>query len=284
MSCVTFLKRRRSCRRGHRRSSVAATPVARNLTQNGDPIAERGKRSVREALLRQIVEKIVSGEMAEGSTLPNEAELTEQFGVSRTSLREAMQYMSALGMVRSRTRAGTTVLPRENWNYLDPLLLDAMLSIGADETFYTSLIDARQLLEPAAAAQAAANASARELSQIAKAFEDMVEANSRDNEEWSRADLDFHTAIINASGNWVYRQFATAIRAALLASFRLTNRASQSHEQAILKHQDVLEAIRMRRPDAARHAMEQLIGVARSEITDALRKSRGREWPSKDET
>jgi len=263
---------------------VAATPVARNLTQNGDPIAERGKRSVREALLRQIVEKIVSGEMAEGSTLPNEAELTEQFGVSRTSLREAMQYMSALGMVRSRTRAGTTVLPRENWNYLDPLLLDAMLSIGADETFYTSLIDARQLLEPAAAAQAAANASARELSQIAKAFEDMVEANSRDNEEWSRADLDFHTAIINASGNWVYRQFATAIRAALLASFRLTNRASQSHEQAILKHQDVLEAIRMRRPDAARHAMEQLIGVARSEITDALRKSRGREWPSKDET
>ncbi len=248
--------------------------TARGLTQGGDPIAARGKRSVREALLRQIVENIVSGAMAEGSTLPNEAELTETFGVSRTSLREAMQYMSALGMVRSRTRAGTIILPRENWNYLDPLVLDVMLTVGADENFYTSLIDARQLLEPAAAAQAAANASARQLSQIAKAFEDMVEANSRDNEEWSRADLEFHTAIINASGNWVYRQFATAIRAALLASFRLTNRASQSHEQAIVKHQDVLEAIRMRRPDAARHAMEQLIGVARSEITDALRKAR----------
>ncbi|WP_411036592.1 FadR/GntR family transcriptional regulator [Shinella sp. BYT-45] len=248
--------------------------MARALTQDGNPIAERGKGSVREGLLRQIAQKIVTGEMAEGSTLPNEAELTERFGVSRTSLREAMQYLSAIGMVRSRTRAGTIVLPRENWNYLDPLVLDAMLTVGADESFYTSLIDARQLLEPAAAAQAAANATARQLSQIAKAFEDMVEANSRDNEEWSRADLEFHTAIINASGNWVYRQFATAIRAALLASFRLTNRASQSHEQAILKHQDVLEAIRMRRPDAARHAMEQLIGVARSEITDALRKSR----------
>lgn len=257
---------------------MKAAQMARALTQDGDPIAERGKRSVREMLLRQIVVKIVSGEMAEGSTLPNEAELTERFGVSRTSLREAMQYMSALGMVRSRTRAGTIVLPRENWNYLDPLVLDVMLSIGADENFYTSLIDARQLLEPAAAAQAAANATARQLSQIARAFEDMVEANSRDNEEWSRADLDFHTAIINASGNWVYRQFATAIRAALLASFRLTNRASQSHEQAILKHQDVLEAIRMRRPDAARYAMEQLIGVARSEITDALRRARNSHW------
>ncbi|WP_112804086.1 FadR/GntR family transcriptional regulator [Rhizobium sp. SYY.PMSO] len=248
--------------------------AGRVLTLDGDPIAEHGKRSVREGLLQRFIHRIVSGELAEGSTLPNEAELTAQFDVSRTSLREAMQYISALGMVRSRTRAGTTVLPRENWNYLDPLVLDAMLTLCADEDFYASLIDARQLLEPAAAAQAAAKATARQLYQISKAFEDMVEANSRDNEAWSRADLEFHTAIIDASGNWVYRQFATAIRAALLASFRLTNRASQSHEQAIMKHQDVLDAIRMRRPEAAKHAMEQLIGVARSEINEALRKSR----------
>lgn len=252
----------------------------RLLTENGTPIAQRGKRSVREALLQEFVSLIVTGGFPESSTLPNESELTDRFGVSRTSLREAMQYLSALGMVRSRTRAGTIVLPRENWNYLDPIVLEAMLSSpAADEGFYSSLIDARQLLEPAAASAAAANANARQLYQISKAFEDMVEANARDNEEWSRADLDFHTAIINASGNWVYRQFAGAIRAALLASFRLTNRASQSHDQAILKHQDVLEAIRMRRPDAARHAMETLIGVARSEMTDALRRARKAEPP-----
>lgn len=257
-----------------RENTVTNEAMVQILTEDGAPIAKRGKRSVREALLQSLVELIVSGTFAENATLPNEMELTERFGVSRTSVRESMQYLSALGMVRSRTRAGTIVLPRENWNYLDPIVLNVMLSIGADDAFYSSLIDARQLLEPAAAAQAAANANARQLYQIAKAFEDMVEANSRDNEEWSRADLEFHTAIINASGNWVYRQFASAIRAALLASFRLTNRASQSHEQAILAHQDVLEAIRMRRPDAARHAMEQLIGVARSEMTDALRRTR----------
>ena len=246
----------------------------RKLTESGEEIAGRGKRSVREALLTQLVEQIVSGKLPEGSTLPNEADLTEKFGVSRTSLREAMQYLVALGMTRSRTRAGTTVLPRENWNYLDPLVLDVMLSMGGDEAFYTSLIDARHLLEPAAAAQAATNATAKQLARIAQAYEDMVDANARDNEEWSRADLDFHAAIINASGNWVYRQFATAIRAALLASFRLTNRASQSHEQALDKHHIVLDAIRMRDPDAARRAMEALIGVARAEITDALRSSK----------
>lgn len=244
------------------------------LTDGGNEIASRGKRSVREALLSTMVEKIVIGEFSEGATLPNEAELTDLFGVSRTSLREAMQHLSAIGMIRSRTRAGTTVLPRENWSYLDPLLLDVLLSVGADESFYTSLIDARQLLEPAAAEHAARNATAKQLSRIAQAFEDMVEANARDNEEWSRADLEFHTAIINASGNWVYLQFASAIRAALLASFRLTNRASQSHEQAIQKHRDVLEAIRVRDSAGARKAMEILIGVARAEITEALKMSK----------
>lgn len=93
------------------------------LTHQGEPIAQQGKRGVREALLRRLVELIVSGTFAENATLPNEIDMTEQFGVSRTSLREAMQYLSALGMVRSRTRAGTIVLPRENWNYLDPIVL-----------------------------------------------------------------------------------------------------------------------------------------------------------------
>ncbi|ASR09984.1 GntR family transcriptional regulator (plasmid) [Rhizobium leguminosarum bv. viciae] len=250
--------------------------IARNewkLTDGGVEIASGGKRSVREALLSKLVERIVSGHLPEGSTLPNEADLTDQFGVSRTTLREAMQYLSAIGMIRTRTRAGTTVLPRENWNYLDPLVLDVMLSLGGDESFYTSLIDARHLLEPAAAEHAAVNATAKQLARIAQAFEDMVDANARDNEEWSRADLEFHTAIINASGNWVYRQFASAIRAALLASFRLTNRASQSHGQAIQKHGDVLEAIRIRDPAAARKAMETLIDVARADISDALKKN-----------
>jgi DNA-binding FadR family transcriptional regulator len=248
--------------------------TAGKLTAAMPGLSQGGKRGVREALLQRFIDKIISGEIVEGSTLPNEAELTEQFGVSRTSLREAMQYLAALGMIRSRTRAGTTVLPRENWNYLDPLVLDATLRLGNDDRFHASLIEARQLLEPAAAAQAAANANAHHLFRISKAFEEMVEANARDTEAWSRADLEFHTAIIRASGNWVYLQFATAIRAALLASFRLTNRASQSHEQAIVMHQEVLEAIRMRRPDDARSAMERLIGVARDEISDALRKAR----------
>lgn len=217
---------------------------------------------------------MVSGRFPEGRTLPNETELAERFQVSRTALREVMQHMGAQGLLRARTRAGTLVTPQENWNYLDPQILEAALRYRTDEQFYLSLIDARRLLEPAAAALSAASADEVGREAIHAALEAMVDANDRDSEAWSRADLAFHTAIIETSGNWVYRQFVSAIRAALLSSFRLTNRASQSHEDAIRMHRDVWDAIDMRRPDAARGAMERLIDLARSEIADALRLAR----------
>ncbi|MBD8556083.1 FadR family transcriptional regulator [Rhizobium sp. CFBP 8762] len=234
-----------------------------------------GRRPVKDGLLHNLVDRIVSGDMAEGSILPNEAELQEQFGVSRTTLRESMQHLVAQGMVRSRTRAGTVVLPRQQWNYLDPIVLDAAMRHPKDEQFYTSLIDARMVLEPAAAAAAAEQATTAQMMVIANAFDAMVAAHSLYTDAWSEADLDFHTAIINASGNWVFRQFAVAIGAALLASFRITNRASQSHERALDRHNAVLEAIRMRKPEAARDAMNVLVEGARFELQEALRLGKG---------
>lgn len=264
---------------GHRAAAEKETGMNDEQAARAFPTrrtnAGGGRRRVQEALLRNLVDRIVSGEIAEGATLPNESEMTGQFGVSRTALREAMQYLSAQGMVRSRTRAGTTVTPRDSWNYLDPLVLDAALRFNRDARFYLSLIEARLLLEPAAAAEAARHATARQVAEIETAYEAMVEANARDNEAWSRADLDFHSAIIRASGNWVYRQFVMAIHAALLASFRLTNRASPSHENAIEMHHAVLDAIRLRRADAAREAMRHLIVSARAEIGQALGETAG---------
>ena len=232
--------------------------------------AAPGRRRVQESLLAALIDAIVSGEMPEGSTLPNEVELTDRFKVSRTALREAMQVLGTQGLVRSRTRAGTIVLPSDNWNFLDPMILDAALRFRADVTFYASLLEARSLLEPEAAALAATRASARQVAQIEGAFLRMIEANARDNEAWSRADLEFHSAIIAASGNWIYRHFVSAIRAALLASFRLTNRHTPSHDHVIRAHRAVLEAIRLRKPQEARAAMEALMVTARSELGEIL--------------
>jgi DNA-binding FadR family transcriptional regulator len=80
----------------------------------------------------------------------------------------------------------------------------------------------------------------------------------------------FHTAIIEASENWVYRQFIIAMRAALIASFRMTNRASQSHEDAIDVHRNVYDAIQRRDPEGAKKAMRDLIALAREDMARAM--------------
>ncbi len=230
-----------------------------------------GRSKVREAVVSQLVEAIVSGAMPEGSTLPNESELMARFKVSRTALREAMQFLTAQRMVRARTRAGTVVLPATEWNFLDPVVLDAALRHRANTSFYEALLEARALLEPEAASLAAVRATARQLAEIEEAFLDMVRSNSRDDEAWSRADLAFHTAIIEASGNWIYRHFASAIRAALLVTFRLTHRHTTSHGDVVAMHRAVLEAIRLRKPEAAAAAMRVLIQLARQELAVVLK-------------
>jgi DNA-binding FadR family transcriptional regulator len=229
-----------------------------------------GRSKVRESLISRLVEAIVSGEIPENSTLPNEGELQTRYGVSRTALREAMQFLTAQGMVRARTRAGTTVLPSDEWNFLDPVVLDAALRRRANTGFYEALIEARALLEPEAAALAAERASARQLARIEQAFLAMAESNSRDDEAWSRADVAFHTAIIEASGNWIYRHFASAIRAALTVTFRLTHQHTTSHAEAVAMHHAVLEAIRLRKPKDAAAAMYTLTRLARKDLASVL--------------
>ncbi|MEI4474144.1 FadR/GntR family transcriptional regulator [Frigidibacter sp. MR17.24] len=227
-------------------------------------------RVMREVLL-QFVDAIVSGQFVPDTPLPGEAELMRQFGASRTTLRETMQRLTALGMLRARPRSGTMVLPRARWNMLDPVVLDAALRQEPDIEFFTALLDIRALIEPAAAAAAAQAGNLPALMAIGEALDRMAAASGRDAEAWSLADLDFHSAIIESSGNWVYAQLISAVRAALLAIFRLTNRGSQSHEEAIAMHRAVLEAIRLRDPAAAHAAMLAVVARGRVDLERALR-------------
>jgi DNA-binding FadR family transcriptional regulator len=228
------------------------------------------KRKALTGVLTALVDSVVSGEFREGDLLPVEESLLARFKVSRTTLREALQHMVAFGLIRATPRAGTSVQPRNSWNLLDPVVLASALRHNRDRSFYESLADARALMEPEAARLAAQFASPRSVAAIGNAFADMVESEGRDTEAWSMADLAFHSAIMEASDNWVYRQFIVAIRAALLASFKITNRASQSHDDAIQLHRRVYEAIAGRKPEDARIAMRQLIDRAREDMSRAM--------------
>lgn len=74
-------------------------------------------------LAEKLAQRILKGDYAPGTILPGEIELGEQYGVSRTAVREAVKTLTAKGMVLPRPRIGTRVMPQGNWNFLDQELL-----------------------------------------------------------------------------------------------------------------------------------------------------------------
>ncbi len=221
----------------------------------------RGRfQRLHEPIVSMFVKNIVSGRLAVGASLPNEGEIAERHGVSRTAAREAMQKLQSLGLIETRRRVGGSVRARDAWNMLDPDVLDAALQHAPDARFFNALGEARLLIEPRAAELAALRASKTDIAAIERAFEAMVaEAKTVSRPGWPDADLAFHAAIIEATGNWVFRQFIVAIRAALLASFRLTGEHMTSADRAIERHRAVLAAIQKKDSDMAHTAMKWLL-------------------------
>ena len=81
-------------------------------------------RSAHDLVAHGIGQNIMQGHFPIGSTLPGDAELMELFGVSRTALREALKTLAAKGLIESKTKVGTKVLDRNNWNMFDADILD----------------------------------------------------------------------------------------------------------------------------------------------------------------
>lgn len=185
--------------------------------------------------------------------------------------------LSAKGLVAARPRVGTAVRPRDDWNLLDADMLVWSTALAPDLDFIQALMEARQLFEPAAAAFAARRTSAPDLARIEAAFAGMRAALPHDIGACCRADVAFHTAIIEGSHNAVLRQLIGTIGAALESVFRLSTEGSRpSYRRTLAAHERVLDRIRGRDPAAARAAMAVLLEVAASDLAPLLAGRRDR--------
>lgn len=215
--------------------------------------------------------RIVSGSIAEGETLPREAELSQQFSVSRQAVREALKVLAAKGLVKSRRRAGTQVLPRSSWNLLDPDILAWHASDTLPPGFLDDLVEIRRLIEPAAAAYAASRGEPLKLAHIADAL-DSMRAAANDVERLYAADVAFHLAVFAASGNTLIDYLSTILAPLLEASFRLQHGAGHVPPELVLSmHQSVYDAIKGGDSVTARTAMESLLDSAVDQIVQATR-------------
>jgi GntR family galactonate operon transcriptional repressor len=222
-----------------------------------------GRPRVHRDVVAHLARRILSGGLVPGEGLPNTIQLSADLGVSRSALREAIKVLSAKGMLEVRPRTGTRVRPRDSWNLMDPEVL-SWCGPELDAELLRSLLECRQLIEPGAAALASANATAAQLAVIEAAFDRMSQAE--DLTARVEADLDFHVAVLKASGNLFLAQWASTVSSVLLAAFRISADAATSGREAYTAHREVMESIRLRNASRAERAMRRLLSIAASDL------------------
>ncbi|KIP14630.1 GntR family transcriptional regulator [Burkholderia ubonensis] len=235
-------------------------------------------------LYQQIADRlssmIASGDFPPGSYLPPERELAEQFGVSRTSVREALIALEVSGLVSVRVGDGVKVrhpeaaaLPPERSSQPGALAvveIDPELGIALDldtEIPPFALLQARRLIEPEAAALAATHGSDAQIAGIHEAFL----RNEEDNRSGSRThpgDRLFHIRIAEASDNPAYALMIKQLLAhkydPMFQRLQSLYMPSDMPHRSEREHRAILDAIRARDADAARRAMaEHLDSVIR---------------------
>lgn len=252
------------CQTNTRRGAQAGYGARQHTHQTGQSPRAAGAKRKADGVLDLLGRQIVTGIYAPGDRLPTEAELGQQLGVSRPSLREGLKVPSVKGLVESRTRRGMRVRARRDWDLLDPDVLQWMSTAPPDPELLISLLEIRAIIEPAAARMAAQRATAAQIVAIEQAYHAMAAALPHDVEACCRHDLELHEAIIAATGNILLRRVAGAIRATLLSFFRLSANARESYENSLKEHWAVAAAIRRRAPAEAERAMRLLLaGTAR---------------------
>jgi len=208
--------------------------------------------------------EIVSGRLPVGGLIQSEPELCIRFGVSRTVVREAVKLLSSKGLLRTGSGIGTIVLPTTSWNFLDPAIFAWVQESGNAEMALHHLFAFRVAVEPAAAAEAARNATLEQLYALEAALEIMSGAKT-DFAKWLEGDIAFHTALYIASNNVFMAPLASLFRQYFHMSFKVSS-SNFHHQHCLQEHRDVFEAIRHRDPAAAHAAVRVLLEHADEDV------------------
>jgi DNA-binding FadR family transcriptional regulator len=217
---------------------------------------------------RSLGMRIVAGAFRPGDALPIESELCETYGVSRTTIREAMKRLAAKRLVDVSPKVGTRVLPFAEWNLLDRDVLAWRLHAQFDSKIVEDIFEMRLCFEPRAAFLAARDGTAPDHALIARHAADLAAATAADlpAEAAAQAALEFHLAVINASRNGLFVTIGAAIKSALRVSSELLQREAAAPREDAALHEAVARAILGRQADEAAATMAALLRASRARL------------------
>jgi DNA-binding FadR family transcriptional regulator len=236
--------------------------------------ARRKPLRIPATIAREIGMQIVSGALQPGDVLDGEIETSGRLRVSRTAYREAVRILAAKGLVKALRKVGTRVTPREEWHLLDPDVLGWIFAFEPDDETLASLFELRRMVEPEAAALAAARRNDEDLRQMAAALQGMAKHGLQSN-SGRLADQAFHAAVLRASRNAFVVSLTASVGAAVTWTTFYKGTHSRELRDSLPDHQRVYDAIGRRDGRAARHAMTELVNLALRDTDDSRKRQSG---------
>ena len=212
------------------------------------------KATLVEKLVSEVRREITSGRLEEGQSLPTEAKMAAQFGVSRPLLREALAELRAEGFVETVSGRGTFVRhPSEN-DLVEAFGHQLLLASPEPGLTVDHLYEARQAIEVSAAELAAKRATAESLETLGDLLATMVESGS-DAAAFTAADVSFHIAVARASLNPLLPTLLAPLAGLIVKGMFESHSKPAAVTRGIAAHQKILNALRKGDPAAARRAM-----------------------------
>jgi GntR family transcriptional repressor for pyruvate dehydrogenase complex len=209
------------------------------------------RMSVSNQVFEQLRDSIIQGKWTPGTKIPSENELTRMLGVSRITIREALQKLATLGLVETKQGEGTYVKALSAGIYMNSLIPLFLL----DKTETLQVLEYRKIIEVGTAGLAAERANQDDIAKLQKIMDNMKKVKD-DVEQFAAKDLEFHLALAEITKNSVIIKVNNIIKDILSVSMSDIVR-TLGNSDGLYYHKKIIDAIKRKDKELAEQLMEE---------------------------
>jgi GntR family transcriptional regulator, transcriptional repressor for pyruvate dehydrogenase complex len=226
------------------------------------PAAYHGKSQM---VAQEILARLADSELEPGQTFATEAELLEQFDVSRPTLRESVRILEAQGVLEQRPGPGGGLLIRRP--SLDMLAQNLSIYLRFNGVPFLAVLKAREVIEPALAAEAAMHGTEADFAEMSESI-DRMKNGCEQKAEFVAENRVFHGLVARASGNEVLETFWGTISLLAHGEHHGVRYTFGNRQHVIAAHEQIVDACRRRDASSAAQAMSEHVGELEHLVRD----------------
>ena len=234
------------------------------------------KKFKQQTIVQQVMDEvknmIASGQLKPGDKFPTETELSQMFGIGRSTVREAIKIFQYLGILNSSTRKGTFVCDYSN---ISVEAITWSILLRTNEIF--ELVELRDIIEARSVAVLAKKVRSdpegtksiiRELENQISRMSAALDRYSMD--DLSDADYEFHRIMVESCNNGVFSSIYETLRSFMREEIRKTNVLEAARSRGFAEHKMILDSIRTGDPIEAAKAFQEHIEGIRDQLRQSL--------------